>query len=149
MKHKIFIANGKSLTSSTLLIPEKMLSLYNKRKRQFNGTSNLFHFIVNTKHPVYKRRPRPLTGKISYQPEGMKLQRIDFFPSNEDWEKFRALSYLQRVSMTLFFVMLLATWDKFETDIPKVPKIPEVIQLNLSLNIFQVFTYLELEHLNV
>lgn len=73
MKHKICIANGKSITPSTLLIPKTMMSLFLEKKQRFKGVENLFHFIVNSNHPVYKRRPRPLTGKISYQPAGMNL----------------------------------------------------------------------------
>lgn len=60
------------------------MRLFLEKRQQYNGVANLFHFIVNTKHPAYKRRPQPLTGKISYQPEGMNLQRVDFVPNNED-----------------------------------------------------------------
>lgn len=149
MKHKVCIANGKSPTPSTLLIPEKMLSLFFEKKKQYKEIANLFHFMVNTRHPVYKRRPQPLTGKISYQPEGMNLQRIDFFPNSEDWERFRTFSYLQRVSMTMLFVMLLLAWDKFEVDRFIVPRIPDKNQLKISLTFHEIFTYLDLEHINV
>lgn len=149
MKHKVCIVNGKSSTPSTLLIPEKMLTLLSEKKSQFKDISSLFHFMVNSRHLVYKRRPRPLTGKISYQPVGMNLQRIDFFPDNEDWERFRLFSYLQRVSMTMLFVMLLLAWDKFEVDRKRVPRIPEKNQLKISLTIYETFTYLELEHINI
>lgn len=149
MRHEICIASGISATPSTLLIPEGLLSFFLEKKHQFGGTASLFHFVVNTKHPFYKRRPKPLTGKISYQSEGMNLRRVDFFPNNEDWEKFRTFSYLQRVSMTLLFVMLLLGWDKFEFNFPIVPKIPEKIHLKTSLTITETFTYLELEHLNL
>lgn len=77
------------------------------------------------------------------------LPCFNFFPNNEDWERFRAFSYAQRVSVTLLFVMLLVAWNNFENKKNRVPKFPDKIHVNLSLNIFEVFTYLELEHLNL
>lgn len=148
MKHNICILNGESLTPSTLLIPKALLPLFRQKERKFKSVRNLFHFVVNTGHSVYNRRPNPLTGKISYQPEGMNLQKINFFPNNEDWERFRTFSYLQRVSMTSLFVMLLVEWGKFETS-ARVPMIPEKVKLILSLNITKIFTYLELQRLNL
>ena len=91
-------------------------------------------------------------GRITYQPEGMELHKMDFFPDNEDWEKFRTFAHLQRISMTFLFVLILWDWykngeDCFEQEEIGVPIIPEKIQLIQSLSITKIFTYLEIKRL--
>jgi len=148
MDQKFFYLNGESVyCPSRLLIPDFLLAEFNRRITQFGSMKALFHFVVSNKHRVYKKKSMSRDGKICYQPAGMKLHRKDFFPNNEDWEKFRSYAFLQRISITFLFVLILNDWDGFESEKFEVPSIPEKIQLFTSIEISEIQTYIYIKHL--
>lgn len=148
MNQTIRILKGPSFySSSTLLIPDFLLKSFNEKKRKFGSTKILFQFVVNHRHRVYNKKSMSREGKTCYQPENLKLHRKDFYPNNEDWEKFRTYAHLQRISMTFLFVLILMDWEGFTNQKTGVPILPEKIQLIQSLTITEIFTYLEIKHL--
>ena len=148
MKQKIIFIKGDYLASSaTLLIPEFLLERFNKKRNEFGSIKSLFQYVVNRKHRAYSYRPVTSSGRTTYQSEGSRLYRRDFFPNNEDWEKFRLYANARRVSMTLLFVIILLDWEGFEEEVPGVPSIPQQIQLSQSLTISEILIYLQIEHL--
>ena len=148
MNQKITALIGPSFYSpSTLLIPDYLLDFYNLKKKKFGSLKSMFQYIVNNKHRVYNNKSISRGGKICYQPPNMKLHRKDFFPNNEDWEKFRTYANLQRISITFLFTMILMDWEGFKEEVLGVPRIPEKINLIQSLTITEIFTYLEIQRL--
>ena len=150
MKQNIRIFNGySSITSSTLLIPEFLLEKFQQKRKKFGSLKAMFHYIVNSKHPVFLRKTMSQEGKIVYQTSGLGLRRINFFPDINDWEKFRTYAGWQRVSMTFLFVLILMNWESFDKESFRVPSIPEKILLITSLTMDEPFTFLEIQHLRL
>lgn len=133
MKNKITLINGKCSSDSTLLIPAHHKDYFDKKVREFGSVCKLFKFIVNSRHPAMNLRPDPITGKTCYAPEGENLQRVNFRPRNEDWERFRIIAQSRRISMTFLFVILLLRWEEFFLGDFRVPVIPNKISLLVSL----------------
>ena len=115
MKNRIILTNGQCIYDSTLLIPAHTKDFFDKKVKEFGGVCKLFKFMVNSRHPVMNYRPASDTGKTCYAPEGQDLQKVNFRPRNEDWERFRIIAHSQRISMTFLFVILLMSWDEFLT----------------------------------
>ena len=123
------------------------MKLFDEKKKKFGSIAALFNYVVNHKHRAYYAKSVSHRGRIAYQPERLGLQRRDFFPNTEDWEKFRTYAYLKRVSITFLFVMILMDWEGFERDEVGVPSIPEKIILFQSLTISEAMTYLEIHRI--
>jgi len=144
MKNRIILTNGQGLYDSTLLIPVNNKDFFDKKVKKFGGVCKLFKFMVNSRHPVMNYRPAPSTGKTCYAPEGQDLQKVNFRPRNEDWERFRIIAHSQRISMTYLFWILLMSWDEFATGDSRVPALPDKIALLISLTTGPVFTRIHL-----
>jgi len=144
MKHKIIFLNGHGLYDSTLLIPKHYKDFFHQKVKEFGGVSKLFNFMVNCRHPFFDYRPLSDTGKTSYCPVGQNLQRVNFRPRNEDWEKFRIIAFGRRISMSFLFVLLLMNWDAFETVDSRVPVPHNKITLLTSLSTGPAYTKIHL-----
>ena len=153
MEQKIAVYTGaSSYTPSTLLIPGFLMNFLDKKRKEFGGLSRLFHFIVNTRFAIYNRKSSSRSGRVVYQPPGLGLCRKDFFPENEDWEKFRTFAHSQRISMTFLFVLILLDWMEGREDPQRgkkfgVPSAHQKIILIQTLNFDNKPCYLETIHL--
>ena len=121
MRHKIQLINEETGYDSTLLIPEFLLPLFLKKARVFGGKTELFRFVANSDHPALKTPPYTRSGRVSYSPSGQNLQKINFRPRNEDWERFRLIAQGRRISMCFLFALVLLGWESFEQDGAGVP----------------------------
>ena len=146
MNQKICILNQPSYNSaSTLLIPEYLWTFFVEKKRKMGGMNKLFQFILSGYHPVLFQKTMSRNGKICYQPERLGLRRVNFFPDNNDWEKFRLYAQQQRISMTFLFVLILMNWEDLKHESIGVPSHSVKISFLQSLNITEIFTYLEIQ----
>ena len=144
MKHRIILNSGQALYDSTLLIPSHYKDFFYTQVRKFGGVCKLFKFMVNSKHPLLNLRPTTETGKTTYAPKGQNLQKVNFRPRNEDWERLRIIAYSRRISITFLFVLLLMDWGAFETDESRVPVLPNKIALLISQTTNPAFTRIDL-----
>jgi len=144
MRNRILLTNGQSLNDSTLLIPAHLRELFDRKVNVYGGVCKMFNFVVNSRHPILNIRPAPDTGKTCYSPSGQNLQRVNFRPRNEDWERFRIIANSRRVSMSFLFVMLLMNWEEFETCDSGVPALPTKIALLISLTRGPALTRIQL-----
>lgn len=149
MNDNIFIKNGQGSYDSTLLIPDKLLSIFSEKVIQYGGICKLFRYVANSKHPIYSNKPRPGTGKTLYNASGQNLHRVNFRPREEDWEKFRMLAYNRKTSMTFLFSLILMFWKMFEENSDGVPVIPSEISLKVSLIVGHLFTKIQLCRLQI
>ena len=133
MKHSIIILNGQGLNDSTLLIPQHIKDIFDEKVRKFGSVCKLFKFMINNKHPLLNYRPVSETGRTTYASAGQKLQKVNFRPRTEDWEKMRILALSRRISICLLFVLLLMNWEGYETGDSGVPATPNKISLLISL----------------
>lgn len=148
MRQRIYIWNGLAFSSpSRLLIPDFLLEEYNLRVKQFGSLGKLFHFVVNNRHRLFSQKSFSERGRVTYQPSSGIFHKKDFFPSCDDWGKFRFLALSRRVSMTFLFVLLLLDWEGFEMGKTGVPTKPSSITLLQTLTIRQIYTFLEIEHI--
>ena len=92
MKNKIIMNCGEASFDSSFLIPSSLMPVFEEQVSKFGGIREMFQFVVNSKHEVYNDRPRTNTGRTTYTPEGMNLQKVNFRPNNEDWERFRLIA---------------------------------------------------------
>ena len=132
MKHSFIILNGQRLNESTLLIPLHIKDIFDVKVRKFGSVCKLFMFMVNSKHPLLNYRPVSETGNTTYAPVGQKLQKVNFRPRIEDWEKMRILALSRRISICFLFVLLLMNWEGYETGNSGVPATPNKISLLIS-----------------
>lgn len=144
MKNKIYVQNGQAPFDSTLLIPEKLQPFFDVKVNEFGSVCKLFMFVANAKHPVFNYRPRPGTGKTNYAPDGQNLQKVNFRPREEDWERFRVIAQSRRISMSFLFVLALMFWNLFAENDLVAPVIPEKISLLVCLTFGPLFTRIRL-----
>lgn len=144
MKNRIILLNGQGVTDSTLLIPEHFQDFFKNKVLKFGNVCKLFQFMVNSRHPALNIPPAPTIGKTCYSPIGQNLQKVNFRPRNEDWERFRVIANSRRISMTFLFVILLMNWDLFDSEDSGVPALPKKISLLISLTTGPAFTRIHL-----
>ena len=147
MKQDYFIHCGESLYSpSSLLIPSYLLDKFNDRLLEFGSLQKLFHYMANRKHRVFLMKSRSMSGRTRFQPPGVFIRK-DFYPFNEDWEKFRLLACFLRMSMTLLFSLMLMDWEGFDDEGCTVPTYPQYINLFISMKITRTAIYLQYQAL--
>jgi len=132
------------MIDSSLLIPMGLKPVFDKQVLFFGGTSKLFTYVVNSQHPVFRACPKTGTGRTIYAPEGLNLQKINFKPNNEDWEKFRLIAQSLRISMSFLFVLVLLNWNEIFANQNGVPAKPIKIAITTSLTIGPIFTRIHL-----
>ena len=149
MKHTILLSNGKGICDSTLLIPFHYKRFFDEKVKNFGGVCKLFKYMVNSRHPMLNLRPVTVSGRTTYAPEGENLQRVNFRPRNEDWERFRIIAQSRRISMCFLFVILLMNWDEFEIGDSRDPALPNKIALLISQTTTPAFTRIKICRHNI
>ena len=109
----------RAWTSSTLLIPEDRIEYFNKRILCFNGRGRsryggsicgYFEYLIRNYANCllkYGIDPTAIKWKKEYQEEGLELQKRNFKPEPDIWEKFRHISFSYGLSMCKMFVVLM------------------------------------------
>ena len=131
MKHEIKIKNRIARYSSTILLPSSGVHDLNRILIRFGTVRNFLHQIVMSEHWLFNIKPRETDGKTLYQKKGQALKRLDFRPYEEDWERFRLLAMMQKVSMSRLFIILLLFWDYESVEVPTIPP-KKILMLSLE-----------------
>jgi len=144
MKQLIHLQQRIAKTSSSILVPERLMKKMQKYLYKFGSLRNFLRHTTISRHWLFAAQARKDTGKILYQDKGQKLIRFDFRPFEDDWERFRLLAMNRRISMAMLFSILLAYFDD---EGGGVPTTPQKILLLQSLIPYQGHTYIRLHRL--
>ncbi len=131
----------RAVTSSTLLIPMKMLEYFNTRERYFKSRGRYFEYLIMTygrQLHKFGLNPTVMKWKKEYQKTGLDLQVRNFKPDPEFWEEFRHIGLAYGVGMCLLFVILLELEYKLWLEAGSPEKFHESRAFNWETNYFDV-----------
>ncbi|MCB1177655.1 MAG: DUF1564 family protein, partial [Leptospiraceae bacterium] len=116
------------VTSSSLLIPENLLIIYQKLEIKKNRREILAYLLRKYKFFLGNwqfRSSRKI--KTLFQDSGLDLKRISFKPRNSDWLELGTIAMGFGVSRTYLFSYLLELEDRGLGDFFDIPQIRNVV----------------------
>jgi Protein of unknown function (DUF1564) len=102
-------AHDKNTTQSTLLIPQKLIARFRKRRKLYKGTKKYFAYLLRQyRLETYSGFiPEPYKVKLEFQKSGQDLKRVNFTPENKDWIEIGILAHATGKSKALLLTILL------------------------------------------
>ena len=102
----IFKVKSRTMTS-TLLIPEQYVTLFNRKKSRFYGTGMYLHYLLKKYGSNEHICKTGMSIRNRYQKNGQDLVRYNFRPFDEDWLNIKIISQSRSISITYLFIMMM------------------------------------------